>query len=363
MSTLRSSQVVRAFIPLGLAVAMLLAGLAGAGAAGSGRRAALPKPRANRTLVIFVSASGGLCLVRADGSHRLRLTPRWKGAWSQPSWSPKGRYVASERLGYNDYGERITKIVVADSRGHIRWTFGSGNQGNGGPLWSPDGRHIAYFATQAHSAGLLVARPDGSDEHNIAGVSFGGRGPGNPAWTPDGQRLAFDDGEQGASPLSIYSVRFDGSDRRLLVADAVGPAFSPDGSKLAYVSSETVLVADADGSNPSDVAVAGPAFWGSPAWSPDGTLIAFARGSEIVVVRADGSGEQVVASHADIRSSPAWSPGGRLIAFSLGTTRKSSTVVVVKADGSGERIVARHGFAPAWRPAVALPSAKRLPCR
>lgn len=73
MDTLRSRQVVRrTFIPLGFALAMLLAGLAAAGASGSGRRAAAPKPRPNRTLVTFVSAGGGLCLVRTDGSHSVR---------------------------------------------------------------------------------------------------------------------------------------------------------------------------------------------------------------------------------------------------------------------------------------------------
>lgn len=163
--------------------------------------------------------------------------------------------------------------------------------------------------------------------------------------------------------MSIFSVRFDGSDRRLLVADAVGPAYSPDGSRLAYVSSGTVLVADADGSNPSEVTSPSVDQPQRPTWSPDGTLLAFVRDSEIVVAKADGGGEQVVASHANIGSSPTWSPGGRLIAFSLGTTNTSSRVIVVKADGSGERVVARHAFGPIWRPAVALPAAKRLPCR
>src|SRR6266487_890027 len=108
-------------------------------------------------------------------------------------------------------------------------------------------------------------------------------------------------------------------------------------------------------------------FWVSVFY---GTLVAFKRGSAIVVPKADGSGERAMASEAT--SAPAWSPGGKFIAFTRARsinhgTRVASSIVVAPADGRGQRVIVRHVGKtplqpPTWRPAVALPAAKRLPC-
>lgn len=264
-------------------------------------------------------------------------------------------------------GPDQSKLVVADARGRVRWMFGAGST-DGRPLWSPDGSHIAYFAGWAHIFGISIARPDGSDDHEVASSpAWPTYGPADPAWTADGQRLAFDDGD-GVDGISIFSVAVGGGDRRELVADATQPAFSPDGSKLAYVGRAGVVVAAVDGAAPQVLSSSPQAI--APAWSPDGSLVAFDDGSSVVVARPDGSGARVIGSGA--ASFPAWSPDGKLIAFlALQRTNQgtivSSSIVVAAVDGSGQRTVVRHvGHAPlqapTWRARVALPVAKRRVC-
>jgi len=94
-------------------------------------------------------------------------------------------------------------------------------------------------------------------------------------------------------------VSVDGSDRRLPVAHAFDPAFSPDESKLAYVAVHGaglpgIYIADADGRNPRILTLSTDAVF--PTWSPDGKGVAFQRGDTIVVADADGSNERVIAS-------------------------------------------------------------------
>jgi Tol biopolymer transport system component len=326
-----------------------------------------------RALLTFALPSGGICAVRADGSRGVRLTPRWP--LSGLAWSSDGRYVAFVRAT----GGRPTKISVADARGRIRWRFGS--RWIEELIWAPDGRHIAYVSrtTTGYGLWLDVARRDGSDLHTV--VDSGWPPPsgfGDPAWSPDGQRIAF---VHGLGHLNVYSVRLDGSNRQLLVENATSPAYSPNGTKLAYVGygvgNGGVFVANADGSDPTRVSSRSIEFhgWG-PSWSLDGTRLAFAQlaSPEVVVARADGSGERVIADLGSswVRSAPQWSPDGKLVAFVQSPAdhrRVTSSIVVARADGRGWRVIARERdsrrdlHSLAWRPAIPLPTARRAPCR
>ena len=315
-----------------------------------------------RPLLTYVPPSGGLCLVRADGTHRVRLTSYVAG-W--PSWTPGGRYV-----GYVESRSGLGTIAFANARGRFLWRLVGNNLGN--PLLSPDGRHMVYAwvnPAPPRGYGFIVSRLNGSDGHGIGG-SMDPRGEVvGPTFAPDGQSVAFTGGPRFPPAVGgIYTIPVDGGNWRLLIRGARKPAYSPDGTRIAYVASADssrlgVFVAGADGSDPRLLDPSAQADW--PSWSPDGMKVAFQRGSELVVARADGSGEQVVAS--GLAPQPysrlfAWSPGGKLIAFERG-----SSLLVVGADGRGERVVVRRvdpatGTPPAWRAPVALPHAKRSRC-
>src|SRR5439155_8325580 len=122
-----------------------------------------------------------------------------------------------------------------------------------------------------------------------------------------------------AGTSRIVVVNTDGTGRHVLVGQASDPAWSSNGSKIAYVA------------YPSRLSEAG----------------------SIVVANADGSGAHHITAAAGPESRPAWSPGGQRIAFTRGTGGKS-TIVAARVDGSSERVaVGARGYGavdPAWRP-------------
>jgi TolB protein len=109
----------------------------------------------------------------------------------------------------------------------------------------------------------------------------------------------------------------------------------------------------------------------SPAWSPDGSKIAYvayasrlAETGFIVVANADGTGARRLTAGTAPESRPSWAPGGQRIAFARATAGRSE-IVVRRVDRTGERAVthARGAVDPAWRPAVVLPRASRRGCK
>jgi TolB protein len=176
-----------------------------------------------------------------------------------------------------------------------------------------------------------------------------------PAWSPDGSKIAFTSRRDGRS--EIYVMNADGSNPVRLTYDTLddgSPAWSPDGTKIAFsryrnltgYGSYDVFVMDADGTNVVNLTNnRGDTSSDSPTWSPDGTKIAFGQDGGIVVMNADGTGRTSLALNFH-GGGPSWSPDGTKIAYI--SCYATCNVVVVHADGSNGETIHPGNGKPAW---------------
>lgn len=185
-----------------------------------------------------------------------------------------------------------------------------------------------------------------------------------PAWSPDGSRLAFSSDRDGNH--EIYVMDADGASMERLTDHPAwdsGPTWAPnDGgpARIAFDSErvdQSVLFAVELGSGRLVQLTDAGVQDGEPDWSPDGRWIAFnsQRGGDLglYVVDVENGDVRRLSAGLALDSWPAWSPDGRSIAFSRGNPQGDMDIYVVGADGTGERRILDGNptaCCPSWSP-------------
>jgi Tol biopolymer transport system component len=126
--------------------------------------------------------------------------------------------------------------------------------------------------------------------------------------------------------------------------DVWGPAWSPDGGRLAFTSGGTVYVARADGTHPRKVAEDST----SPAWSPGGRELAVARDDGIYRLRLSDGRLARVTSGQD--RDPDWSSLGRIAFVRASPTEVQGIYTVDARGGNLKRLTTSYDFGPSWAP-------------
>ena len=267
---------------------------------------------------------------------------------SYPAWSPDGRTIAythqpqTEEEAQN--GAEMQLWLLDVETGEKRFlTLGWL------PAWSPDGARIAYVRGGYDAADIYVVEVATGAVERLTewGWCF------YPSWSPDGTRIAFDTNhgdEKGANVIWIMSA--DGSGKRDISQHGVGewrmPSWSPDGSKILhirYVSdksaagvlSSELFTMDTTGGSPIRL-TQNAGDDGHPAWSPDGSQIAWNSSggdsdSGVWVMNADGTGQRLYVPRS---AHPSWSPDGRRVVF-LRWHNEVGTLWIADGDGSDAR--------------------------
>lgn len=172
--------------------------------------------------------------------------------------------------------------------------------------------------------------------------------PGEPAQVPHSRIYIVDADGQNFRPLFTGTIRSG-------VANEVSPAWSPDGTRIAFIGvkdggAADLYVVDANGQAPpfKITNLAGFQFsLGQISWSPDGQKLAFGYAQDIHVVNTDGSGAMIKLTDSALSresAEPAWSPDGRKIAYASG-----ESLYVMDADGQNQVPLNIEGQEPSWR--------------
>lgn len=261
----------------------------------------------------------------------------------QPRMSPDGQRVAFVVTTIDEHKhEYRSSIWVVPSAGGEARRFTTGTAKASSPAWSPDGRWLAFVTDREgeptgkdekeqkmHGKGkpqVWLIPADGGEAQQL---TFMQHGASNPVWSPDGKRLLFsaqvgpaDEETEDGKPLPKARV----IDRLWYRLDGVG---------YIYERRSHLFLVDVSGGEPQQLT---DGDWddNEPAWSPDGSTIAFASSREEDRWRLPAPDIYTLALHdgkaGDLRrvtngslacGVPSWSRDGKTIAF-LATTKLRS---------------------------------------
>jgi Tol biopolymer transport system component len=372
------------------------------------RRAALSVAAAGLAVLAVSAGGAAFADIPGAGCQSNRVSGYFPGDDRDPLWSPDGGRLLLNR---NWPGQHCLAVLDVQTRavhavnGGVRYTSSPYVE----HAWSPDGSQIAFKgetpSPRLHRAGVFLAdasgrgRPRRLTHGRVQGLRWSrdrsalvwsGSGPGGrsrdhiwvlplgadhprrltggpredvqPSWSPDGRSIVFvrrfDRPAPRRAPIygDLYLV--SARDRRLTRltygAAAWSPAWSPDGSLIAFVDAAggISLVTTSGrllrrlGNQSAEL----------PTWSPDGTKLAFlaryhpvVAAAEVRIVGRDGRGER--AGTRMLRSwrrfgndmGVSWSPDGRWLVFEYHGQDRSprNGIYIVRSDGTGLRQLTR----------------------
>jgi Tol biopolymer transport system component len=163
-----------------------------------------------------------IVVMDADGRHRHTLTPALNG--SHPSWSPNGLRIAFDSYDFAS-SQTTLWIVRANGTAAHQITHGSDDLE---PNWSPNGLRLVFMASDPVALFRIdTVRADGTHRHRLGHETVR---EADPVYSPDGRRIAFTRG--AGSSTSIWLMKADGSGRRALTSPHTpvhdyGPAWQP----------------------------------------------------------------------------------------------------------------------------------------
>jgi Tol biopolymer transport system component/DNA-binding winged helix-turn-helix (wHTH) protein len=272
----------------------------------------------------------------------------YPGREMQPAFAPDGNQVAFVWSGEKDNNSDIY-VRLVDGGNSVRLTDHPGDDVN--PVWSPDGGTIAFYRTAPDGDGIFLVPALGGAERKLTGAWANRFGFGSHTWihwAPDGKWLVVSDKASAEEPFSLYLLSPETLEKRRLTsppASVVGdcsPAFSPDGSQVAFVRVMSAVVGEVylvsvNGGEGKRLTFDG-AGASTLAWTPNGREIVFSshHGGKSRLFRIPvegGATEWLSATGADSHY-PAFSREGNRLAWRHNTVDTDIFRLAIKAETS-----------------------------
>jgi Tol biopolymer transport system component len=255
------------------------------------------------------------------------------GAKRWPTLSPDGEKVAYGWTGRTDDNWDIYVKALGFGTEPLRLTNHPGNDWC--PVWSPDGRQLAFVREFDEGAAIYTVPSQGGQERRlidlVGPVWLSGRDYFVPtlSWSPDGQWLAFAERPSVEKPTRIVRLSLETLEKQPLTSPPDGtlgdfyPSFSPEGTQLAFGRLASAVFGDLDlwvqpvgGQKARQLTFASYDRFGRPAWTPDGSHLLITvddRGSwKMLRVSRDGGNPKPVPGAGAGATSPSVS-GQRMV--------------------------------------------------
>ena len=196
-----------------------------------------------------------------------------------PAFSPDGNQVAFV-LGDQEKPGIYTTVVGGEKSFRLTERFGDCC-----PRWSPDGREIAYGHYTDEGIAIYVTPALGGTQRRVY-EGLTSIFADTPDWSPDGKFLAIRESHGDKTHSWIALLSLDDLTTRVLTSPSgqeldFGPAFSPDGSRVAFVRSilagmvSDLYVVPVTGGEPKRVTFDHRTISGQPSWTADGRELVY----------------------------------------------------------------------------------------
>ncbi len=274
--------------------------------------------------------------------------------------------INESNIFFKDIYIRVYNAPRGDFRTYALNSDGSSLQlisNLGGIISAPNGNKVLIAAPDGQNSfeNIYLVKPDGSSPIELPLANYY---PVSLKLSPDGEKILFFTDDE------LYICNSDGTNITLISSDIeyfnVGPEFSPNGKKMAFIENYPVLLrrlvtANIDGSNKTilreKVRSSGTDII---SWSPDGNKIVFSNpdsvyNGDLYSINIDGSNYTMLTHDTFSDFAPKWSPDGTKIAFISGLPNGLfSDIIIINSDGSGYNNISNtpndFDTGPHWSP-------------